>query len=243
MNQSEPAQSKPKNTIGILGGMGPEATALLMSRIIKHTVAEDDSDHIPLLIDNNTQVPSRIKALIEKNGEDPGPVLQKMAHRLETMGASALAMPCNTAHYYAPIIQQATHIPFLNMIDLSVENVAQQTDVSQVGMLGSPAIQNLGLFDRAFARKNIKTFYPQDQLLILEAIQAIKSGREDEARPILAQAALEMQDSGTEMVMVACSEFSIISDSIPDTMGMIDTIDVLTEAIVTFASTGVIKDP
>ena len=89
----------PKRRIGILGGMGPEATVLLMSRIIARTPAADDRDHVPLFVDNNTQVPSRIAALIEGTGEDPGPVLADMARRLEANGAEALAMPCNTAHH------------------------------------------------------------------------------------------------------------------------------------------------
>jgi aspartate racemase len=88
--------------IGILGGMGPEATVLQMSRLITATPAQDDADHIPLIVDTNTQVPSRVAALIEGGGTDPAPVLAAVAKRLEEAGAGALAMPCNTAHHYAP---------------------------------------------------------------------------------------------------------------------------------------------
>lgn len=87
--------------IGILGGMGPEATVELISRLIATTPAQDDADHIPLMVDMNPQVPSRISRIIEGRGADPGPVLAGMAQRLQSAGAEALAMPCNTAHFYA----------------------------------------------------------------------------------------------------------------------------------------------
>lgn len=86
--------------------MGPEATMLLMARVVAMTAAGDDRDHVPMVIDNNTQVPSRIKALIENTGDDPGPVLASMARKLEAYGAEALAMPCNTAHHYASVIDE-----------------------------------------------------------------------------------------------------------------------------------------
>jgi len=219
--------------------MGPEATALLMTRIISLTPARDDSDHIPLYIDNNTQVPSRIKALIEQTGEDPGPVLLQMAVQLERLGARALAMPCNTAHYYAEQIQQATSIPLINMVEQTVYRVANQdADINTVGILGSPAIKILKLFDTAFARHGIAMRYPEDQPKMLKAIRAIKSGRGiDEAKKILIQASQELSHSGAQTLLVACSEFSIISDTIPETLDVIDTINVLAQSVVDFACT------
>ena len=107
--------------VGILGGMGPEATILMQQRLLQAIPAQDDSDHIPLLIDMNPQAPSRIAHLIEGTGGDPAPVLAQMARRLETGGAEALAMPCNTAHSYAASITSAVEIPLLNMVTLSAE--------------------------------------------------------------------------------------------------------------------------
>ncbi|MEM6545430.1 MAG: aspartate/glutamate racemase family protein, partial [Pseudomonadota bacterium] len=102
-------------TVGIIGGMGPEATVDLMSRVIALTPATDDADHIPMLVDNNSQVPSRIAALLEGTGTSPEPVLIAMAERLQHMGAQLLAMPCNTAHHYHQAVQAAVQIPFLDM--------------------------------------------------------------------------------------------------------------------------------
>ena len=225
-----------KKPIGILGGMGPEATTLLMTRIINLTEAVDDRDHIPMFIDNNTQVPSRIKALIENTGEDPGPVLEKMSVQLENLGAQALAMPCNTAHYYADRIEKATQIPLLNMVELSVEKTAKLNNVKKVGILGSPAIKNIELYDKSYKNRNIETLYPKDQPRLLEAIRTIKSGKDEEkARQILENTSHELVQNGADILLVACSEFSIITDSIPADMFFVDTIDVLAQAVVDFA--------
>src|ERR1700723_4357749 len=97
----EQPDSKPMHRIvGIIGGMGPEATVDLMRRVIAATPARDDADHIHLLVDNNPKVPSRIAALIDGTGCDPAPALCEMAKGLEAQGADFLVIPCNTAHYY-----------------------------------------------------------------------------------------------------------------------------------------------
>src|SRR6056297_774062 len=110
--------------VGILGGMGPEATILLMQKVLAAVPAQDDADHVPLIVHQNPLVPSRIKALIEGNGPDPMPVLMSMAQDLERAGAQALAMPCNTAHHYALAVANATSLPFLNMIELTARHLA-----------------------------------------------------------------------------------------------------------------------
>ncbi|HEX7074745.1 MAG TPA: amino acid racemase [Hyphomicrobiaceae bacterium] len=235
--------ASPKRRIGILGGMGPEATVLLMSRIVAMTPAQDDSDHVPLLVDNNTQVPSRIKAIIEKTGEDPGPVLVDMARRLANSGVAALAMPCNTAHHYAGLIAAAVPmIPFLNMIELSADHVAElernlrNRASRRVGMLASPAVRVTGIFDRAFAARRLETLYPSDPNRMLACIKAIKAdSRDAKARGILKESAEELRAEGADVLLVACSELSIIADVIPKDLPVVDTIDVLAGAVVAFS--------
>ncbi len=227
-----------KRRVGILGGMGPEATVLLMSRIVALTPAEDDSNHVPLLVDSNTQVPSRIAALIEKTGADPAPVLVEMARRLEAGGAEALAMPCNTAHHYAPAIRQAVGIPFLDMVELSVRQaLAMPLPSRRVGLLASPAVHLTGIFDRAFAEVGCETLYPDDEAPVLAAIRAIKRDSADPAaRAAVAAAAQQLAAAESDLVLIACSELSLLAEAVPPPTPVIDTIDVLAEAVVAFAS-------
>ena len=142
--------------IGVLGGMGPEATVLLMKRVIALTDVSDDADHVPLLVDMNPQIPSRIAALINEDGENPAPTLAEMTRNLERMGAMAVAMPCNTAHYYAPHIIDASVLPFLNMIDLSAQRISKLVisktggERFRVGLLASPATDKFNIFQDVF---------------------------------------------------------------------------------------------
>ncbi|GAJ09165.1 unnamed protein product, partial [marine sediment metagenome] len=91
----------PEKIIGILGGMGPEATIDLFYKIIKFNPSEKDQDHLRIIIDNNPKIPDRTAAILGK-GEDPLPALQETARNLEKAGANFIIIPCNTAHYFLP---------------------------------------------------------------------------------------------------------------------------------------------
>jgi aspartate racemase len=219
--------------IGILGGMGPEATILMQQRLLQAVPAEDDSDHIPLLIDMNPQVPSRIAHLIEGTGGDPAPVLAEMARRLETGGAEALAMPCNTAHSYAASIEAAVDIPLLNMVTLS----ADRAGAGKVGILASPATRITGVFDRALEKVGATPVWLKDDAPLLHAIRIIKAnGATVEARNILRAASEELLAMGAETQLVGCSEFSLIAEAASAEAQVIDTLDILVEAVVAFAT-------
>ncbi|AAV97202.1 aspartate racemase (plasmid) [Ruegeria pomeroyi DSS-3] len=222
-----------RRVVGILGGMGPEATILLQQRLLATVRAADDADHLPLLIDMNPQVPSRIAHLIQGTGTDPGPTLAQMARGLEQAGATALGMPCNTAHHYAPAIEAAVSIPLLNMVSLSVARArALVAPGARVGLLASPAVRMAGVFDAALAEAQLTPLWPEDADRMLTAIRTIKAeGPVPAARAILTAAAEELADKGAALIFVACSEFSLIADSLPSSPPVIDTVDVLAEAI------------
>jgi len=225
-------------TIGVLGGMGPEATILLQRKLLDAIPARDDSDHIPLLIDMNPQVPSRIAHLMNGTGENPGPTLAAMARRLHDAGCAALAMPCNTAHYYADAITDAVSIPLLNMIDLAAQNARHKVGKGGcVGILASPALRQIGLFERAFETYGISVIWPDLDAEMLTAIRQIKAdGPVPKACSALMQASSELVAMGATLQFIACSEFSLISESVAEDAQVVDTVDLLTRAIVNFST-------
>lgn len=231
--------SDARPVVGILGGMGPEATVLLMARIIAATPADDDIDHVPLFIDHNPQVPSRIKALVEGGGEDPGPVLAAMARRLADMGVAALAMPCNTAHAYLPAIQAATDLPVLDMIERTAVHLAgMDLPTRRVGMLASPAIRNVGLYERALAAHGLTAVFPDaaNQADLLTAIQQLKrDAKSQDARAIQQRVAAALVADGVDVLLIACTELSLIADAVPAGIPVVDALDVLADAVVAFS--------
>jgi len=220
--------------------MGPEATILLQRKLLESVPARDDGDHVPLLIDMNPQVPSRITHLIEGTGKDPGPVLAAMARRLHVAGAVALAMPCNTAHHYAGAISGAVDIPLLNMVELAADHAAETLGSGGcVGILASPAIRRTRLFSKALEARGLKALWPRNEDPMLDAIRAIKAdGPCTTARDVLLSASVELASAGAGLQFIACSEFSIIADSVAPDIRVVDTIDLLASAIVAFSRTG-----
>lgn len=219
--------------IGILGGMGPEATILLQQKLLAAVAARDDADHIPLIIDMNPQVPSRIGFLLEGRGADPAPVLAAMARGLQDAGAQALAMPCNTAHHFAPAIRAAVDIPFLNMVELSADHAARAlAPGASVGLLASPALHRTGIMDAALSARGLRAIWPDPDHDLLEAIRAIKAqGPNGRSRAALAAAARDLTRRGATLQLIACTELSLIADAVPAGAACADTLDILVDAI------------
>ena len=109
-----------KKSIGILGGMGPLATADLFRKIVTMTDAGCDNDHIRIYIDNNSSIPDRTAAILA-GGADPVPIMAQSLKKLEDCGADCIIMPCNTAHYFLPRLQAMTETPILSMLDATAE--------------------------------------------------------------------------------------------------------------------------
>jgi aspartate racemase len=222
--------------VGIIGGMGPEATVDLMARIIRATPAEDDIDHIRMVVDNNPKVPSRIKALLDGGGESPVHCLQDMARRLAAWGVDFLAMPCNTAHYFHRDIQDAVSIPVLDMIALAAARTADShPGIETVGLLASTATINLNIYESAAAQSGLTLLTPAHavQTELMAAIGRIKTGRYgEEAEAVLQSAADNLEQGGAGALLVACTELSVISDRIRAGCPVLDSAQILAEAIV-----------
>lgn len=229
-----------RKTAGIIGGMGPEATVDLMQRVIRSTPAQDDADHIHMIVDNNPRVPSRIRALIEGTGESPAPCLRDMARGLESHGADFLAMPCNTAHVYYDEITSAVSIPVLHMIRLTVEAVAANLGgEGNVGILASDAVVDTALYETEFQSAGIRVLYPRRDLQddIMTAIREIKAGETGPPqKDALLAAARDLREKGAEALVVACTELSVVAEALSGVDPVFDGSQVLAEAIVAAAS-------
>lgn len=221
--------------VGILGGMGPEATILLMQKVFDAVPAQDDADHVPLIVHQNPQVPSRIKALIDGTGDDPDPVLAQMARDLERAGAVALAMPCNTAHHYAPAVVGATALPFLNMLDLTAAALDAK-GARRIGMLASPATRLTNVFASPFVAHGLQAVTLEDDGALLDIIRAVKAGgRGASIEQAFTAQASALINAGADHLLVACTELSLLTHALPNGTPWTDSLDCLIDAIVEVA--------
>lgn len=137
-----------KKTIGIIGGMGPLATADLFRKIVMMTDAKCDQEHPRVLIDSNTNIPDRTAAILS-GGENPLPQLACSARTLERAGADVLMMPCNTAHYFYDGVCAATKLPVLHMLRLTAEEIDRRR-IKTVGLLATDGTIQTGIYERLF---------------------------------------------------------------------------------------------
>lgn len=228
---------KKEKIVGIIGGMGPEATVDLMQRLIKLTPALDDIDHIRCIVDNNPKVPSRIKAIIEGYGENPGPVMADMAQRLEKYGADFLVIPCNTAHHYYDAVKAVVDIPVFHIVKLVMDHImAYHPQSKKIGMLASPAVRMTDLYKPFLDAMDMKDIWPepeeQDQLLYI--IKAVKKGNTGpDVQDAYSQIGLKLKRQGADLAIVGCTELSALGGELPLTV--VDASDILAKAIVEYA--------
>jgi aspartate racemase len=224
---------------GVIGGMGPAATVDFMRRLIAATPAQDDMDHLRVLVDNNPKVPSRIAALIEGTGADPAPALCEMAKGLEAQGADFLVMPCNTAHYYLPAIARSVHIPVLDMVGLSVQKLAgAHPQPLRIGLLASPAVRLVGLYQKRIEEMGMQAIFPSPHYenILLKVIKAVKSGQlETGHHQNYAAVAENLMDAGADAFLIACTELSVIGPPRIAAIPIVDSLDVLVEATIATA--------
>ncbi|MFW3616401.1 aspartate/glutamate racemase family protein [Billgrantia antri] len=224
--------------VGVLGGMGPEATVTFMQRVIDATPAEDDFDHVHMIVDSNPKVPSRIKALIEGDGENPGPTIADMSRRLERSGADFLVMPCNTAHFYWQDAQDAVGIPVWNIVERTLDRIAGDMPKASVGMLCSPALRKIQLYEGFAESRALPLLYPDDENAILDVIRAVKRGRgrQPDTLSALARGAAELKERGADVLVLACTEFSVIGNALDVSLPVVDSVQVLAEQVVAAAA-------
>ncbi len=220
--------------VGVLGGMGPEATVDFMAKVIALSPASTDQDHVRMIVDHNPKVPNRQTALLD-GGEDPGPVMAAMAAGLEAAGADFLVMPCNTAHVYGDSIQAAVKIPFVSIIDVTV---AACDEFESVGVLATDGCLQTRIYQDALAANNIQVVFPDDTQLekLMCLITRIKAGDRGDA------VALEMQgivtalvDNGAQAIVAGCTEVPLVLDDSMLDVPFVSSTDELAAATVALA--------
>jgi aspartate racemase len=231
-----PESATPHPVVGIIGGMGPEATVQLMARLIARTPASDDADHVHVIVESNPKIPSRIAHLVEGTGEDPTPELLRIARNLEQAGATFLAMPCNTAHGYAPAIAAAVGIPLLNMVELTTKRVQTLAPGGRAGLLASTAVHRTGLYRQAFAPHGLQVVLPEDQAAVMELIQRVKRGDTGPAATAELARLASSFEGAVDCVLIACTELSLLTSALPEQPPWVDALEVLTEAILAQAT-------
>lgn len=202
--------------IGILGGLGPEATVDLYKKIIKKTKAKTDQEHPEAIILSNPKIPDRTQAILY-GGESPVTQMVKTAKQLEALGANIILIPCNTAHYFYDEIQKETTVPILNMIAETAKTIKKNyPTLKRVGLLATSGTVASKIYHKELTKRGIEVITPDTDIqenFVMEAIygeKGIKAGFKIKPRMLLKYAAMHLQDKGAQIIIKGCTEVAIV---------------------------------
>lgn len=234
--------------VGVLGGMGPAATADFHHKIVAATPARRDQDHLPLLIRSMPQIPDR-SASILGGSPSPEPALIEHARALREGGAAVIVMPCNTAHLWHDAVQAAVDVPVLHIVDpvLRALQPLRRADPEAagpdggwpVGLLATRATMVCGLYPRRARSGGADGIawmdpLPEAQERYVDAgIHAVKAGDLARATQLLGYAAQGLIDRGARALVLACTEIPLVLHDLP--VPTLDATQLLAEATVAWA--------
>lgn len=212
----KPGVPRNPRIIGILGGMGPEATAHFFRLIVENTAAGRDQDHATVLVWNDPKVPARTEAILHK-GPSPLPRLLRGVRVLQAAGAGLIVMPCVTAHHWASRIAAESRVPFVNLLDEAAKfALSELPSLRRAGLVASSGTVVSGLWSRVFGERGVEILTPEsrEQEEVMEAIfgrGGVKAGfTSGPPRTKLIRIARRLVRRGAEAVIAGCTEVPLV---------------------------------
>ena len=228
-------ENKKHKTVGIIGGMGPAATALLFQKMIDHTDARLDSEHIHIFIDNNTEIPDRTTAIL-KGENSPAIHICESGRKLVECGAELLLIPCNTSHYFYQYIQEHLSVPVINMIEETAKECVAK-GYTKVGILATTGTCKTKIYENELKKLGVSAVYPDEegQKRVMEIIyDQVKAGKAIDTS-IIRDTLSEMSSEGAEAFILACTELPMALKESDFPYHFIDSLDVLAKKAVIMA--------
>jgi len=233
----DPAPDGTAALVGVIGGVGPLATAYFLDRVVRLTVAARDQDHVDMVVLNHATVPDRTAFILGESTQDPGPVLARDARRLEEFGADFLVMPCNTAHYFTQQVLDAISVPFVSIVATTVDAARGRVPgLRAVGLLATEGTASSGVYQDAFGAHGVETLVPDeaDQAIVTSVIyDEVKAGLPADLGA-LRGVVDRLVARGAQVVVLGCTELSVVAvdhDLLDDPL-FVDSTDQLARATI-----------
>jgi aspartate racemase len=225
--------------LGVLGGMGPLASAEFMRRLTLLTPAERDQDHVPAVLVSDPRVPDRTAARLH-GGEDPLPALVRGIRVLEATGCGAIAIPCNTAHGWFEGMSKATELPIIHIVDAAEADLRRQgVRPDRIGLMGTAGTLAMRLYQNRLESRGWECMVPTpDEMAshVSPAIAQVKSNNVAGAYAPLAEIASRLMERGASAVVLGCTEIPLGIDAGPVLpFPVTDTIAALARASIAWA--------
>ncbi len=212
--------------VGILGGMGPDATVDLFAKVLKCDPAERDQDHLRIIIDCNSKIPDRNDAILN-GGPDPGQALASSARLLESSGASLILIPCNAAHLWHEKVQEAVSIPVLHIMRASHRHAVKKIPgLKRVGLIGSMVMYSSKIYNKPYEHSGIEVIFPSqaDCDLAMRLIREVKKGNLGPlVRSDMAAISERLAARGAQGIIAGCTEIPLVLDDRDISVPVVDS--------------------
>lgn len=220
-----------ENSVGVIGGLGPAATAYFLERVIDFTEVKCDQDHINMIIYNHATIPDRSAYIIGKNKQNPLPLMIADAKALVSLGCQFLVMPCNTAHYFYEDIQKTIEIPIFNIVEETIKMAKlRQPKLRTIGIMATDGTVSTETYQQAAEKFGLNCVVPNDEMqekvmeMIYEGVKAGKFVSKDRFDEV----AKHLRNLGSDTIVLGCTELSVLKDLLNlSDEDIIDSIDVL----------------
>lgn len=221
--------------LGIIGGMGPEASEVFYARINAAEKAEKDQDHINILLYSHASIPDRTAYILGGRQEELWHIFKQDIDMLKKAGITYLAVPCNTSHYFSDRFQKEMSGNFISMVDEAAA-CASLDGRRKIGILATDGTVKAGLYGKALRKLGCEAVYPdrEDQKTIMSIIyDEIKKGRRGSISSFLTVAD-HMKEKGCELCILACTELSVLKDqyAVLEDPFYLDAMDALSRACI-----------
>lgn len=227
--------------LGIIGGLGPMATAYFLQLIIEMTDAKTDQDHIETIIYNFPKTPDRTKYILGLSELNPAPEMIRIGKLLSEQQVDVLAIPCVTAHYFHVQMEEEIGLPVLHGIRKTAEYLKER-NISCVGVMATDGTIQSKLFQTELEAQGIKVVVPDKEnqkkvmQLIYDDVKAGKRADMDKFREVTSY----LTGQGAEVVILGCTELSVIKRDEKLKKGYLDVLEVLARSCV--LSCGTLKE-
>lgn len=214
--------------LGVIGGLGPMATAYFLQLLVQMTEARTDQEHIEVLLHSKPQIPDRTRFILGQSREDPLPQMVEIGRELAGQGAELIAVPCVTAHYFQKKLEDSIGIPVVDTIWETALSL-KAAGVTKAGILATDGTIESGLFQRAFAGEGISAMLPDraGQQAVMQIIyQNVKAGQPVDSAAFW-RVAEGLFGQGAQAVLLACTELSLVKRDFGLGEGFLDVMEVL----------------
>lgn len=198
-----------EHTIGILGGMGPAATADMLSKFVRFRHAHRDQQHIPVIACSIPDIPDRSACLLS-GGPSPYEYLERYLHLLEHAGAECIVIPCNTAHFWYDRLHAAASAEMISILDATLSELP--SGCKTLGLLATDATLATGLYQQKIKQRGLALLTPLGarQQAVMQAIYALKGGDEQRAQVLLLPEIEHLIAAGADTLIMGCTEIPLI---------------------------------